>query len=46
MLKLLILISLVKKTDYDIKITETEKKLTDHNLDKYTIALEFNKLTS
>ena len=46
MLKLLILISLVKKTDYDIKITEIEKKLTDHNLDKYTIALEFNKLTS
>ena len=46
MLKLLILISLVKKTDYDINITEIEKKLTDHNLDKYTIALEFNKLTS
>ena len=27
--------SLVKKTDYDTKITETEKKLTNHNHDKY-----------
>ena len=27
--------SLVKKTDYDTKITEIEKKITDHNQDKY-----------
>ena len=27
--------SLVKKTNYDTKITEIEKKLTDHNHDKY-----------
>ena len=26
--------NLVKKTDHDTKITETEKKLTDHNYDK------------
>ena len=26
--------SLIKKTDYGTKITETEKKLTDHNHDK------------
>ena len=25
----------LKKTDYDTKITETEKKLTDHDHDKY-----------
>ena len=27
--------SLVKKTNYDTKITEIENKLTDHNHDKY-----------
>ena len=27
--------SLVKKTDYSTKLTEIEKKLTDHNNDKY-----------
>ena len=27
--------SLVKKTDYNTKITEIEKKLTDHIHDKY-----------
>ena len=27
--------SLVKKTDYDVKITEIEKEVTDHNHDKY-----------
>ena len=26
--------SLVKKTDYNTKITEIEKKVTDHNHDK------------
>ena len=29
--------SLVKKTDYDTKTTEIEKKLIDHNHDKYII---------
>ena len=27
--------SLVKKTDYDGKISDIEKKITDHNHDKY-----------
>ena len=38
--------SLVKKTDYNTNITEIEKKLTDHNHDKYIITLEFNTLTA
>ena len=36
--------SLVKKTDYKTKITEIEKKLTDHNHDKYITTPEFNTL--
>ena len=37
------IIRLVKKTDYDTKITETEKKLrTDHNHDKYITTLYFH----
>ena len=36
--------SLVKKTDYKTKITEIEKKLTDHNRDKYITTQEFNTL--
>ena len=35
---------LVKKTDYDTKIIEIEKKLTDHNHDKYVTTPEFNIL--
>ena len=38
--------SLVKKTDYNTKITEIEKKLTAHNHDKYITTPEFNKLTA
>ena len=38
--------SLVKKTDYNAKIRETEKKFTDHNHDKYITTPEFNKLTA
>ena len=34
--------SLVKKTNYDIKISKIEKKLTDHNHDKYITTTEFN----
>ena len=37
--------SLVKKTNYDTKISETEKKLTDQNHDKYIATPEFNKFT-
>ena len=38
--------SLVKKIDYDTKITEIEKKLTDHNYDKYMTTPEFNTLAA
>ena len=36
----------MKKTDYDTKITEIEKKLTDHNHDKYITTPEFNTLAA
>ena len=36
----------VKKTDYDTKITEIEKALTDHDHDKYIAAPEFNNLAA
>ena len=38
--------SLVRRTDYDAKISEIEKKVTDHDLDKYITTSEFNKLTA
>ena len=38
--------SLVKKTDYDAKILDIEKKITDHDHDKYITTSEFNKLTT
>ena len=38
--------SLVKKANYDAKITEIEKKLTDHNHDKYITTPEFNNLAA
>ena len=44
--KYLVFSSLVKKTDYDTKLTEIEKKLTDHNHDKYITAPEFNTLAA
>ena len=34
------------KRYYNTKITETEKKLTDRNHDKYITTSEFNKLTA
>ena len=37
---------LVKKSDYDLKITGIEKKLTDHNHYKYITTLEFNSLAA
>ena len=37
----------MKKTDYDTKVSEIEKKITDHNHDKYiTTTTEFNNLTA
>ena len=38
--------NLAKKTDYNIKISEIENKLTDHNHDKYFTTSEFNNLTA
>ena len=38
--------SLVKKTNCDTKISELEKKLTDHNHDKYITTPEFNTLAA
>ena len=38
--------SLVKKADYDTKINEIEKKLTDLNHDKYITTTEFNALAA
>ena len=36
----------LKKTDYDTKINEIEKKLTDHHHDKYSPIPEFNTFTA
>ena len=36
----------LKKTNYDTKISEPEKKHTDHNHDKYITTPEFNTLTA
>ena len=38
--------NLVKKIDYDTKITEIEKKLTGHNHVKYITTPEFNKFSA
>ena len=37
---------MVKKTDYDTKVTEIENKLNNHNHDKYITTPEFNKLAA
>ena len=37
---------MVKKTDYNTNITEIEKKLTDHNHDKYITTPEFNNVAA
>ena len=39
-----VLLVSLKKTDYNTKITEIEKKLTDHNHEKHITTLEFNTL--
>ena len=36
--------SLVNRTDYNAKVTEIEKKLTDYNYEKYITTSEFNTL--
>ena len=36
----------MKKTDYDTKISEIEKKVNDHNHDKYITTPEFNTLSA
>ena len=36
----------LKKADYNTKINETEKKITDHSCDKYITTPEFNKVTA
>ena len=38
--------SLVKKTDCNSKILDIEKKVFDHNHNKYITTSEFNNLTS
>ena len=38
--------SLVKKTNYNTKSSEIEKKVSDHNPDKYITTPEFNKLAA
>ena len=35
-----------KKTDYNTKVNEIEKIITDHDHDKYITSPEFNKLTA
>ena len=37
---------MVKKTDYDTKVTEIENKLNNHNHDKYITTAEFNTLAA
>ena len=38
--------SVVKKPDYNTKISEIEKKIIDHNHDKYITTPEFNTMTA
>ena len=46
-IKYLVLVSnLVIKTDYNTKVTEIGKKLTDHNHDKYITTPEFITLAA
>ena len=37
---------MVKKTDYDTKVTEIENKLNNHNHDKYVTTTEFDTLAA
>ena len=40
------LVELLKKTDYNTKITNIENKLNNHNHDKHIDTSEFNKLAA
>ena len=40
------LLVLLKKTNYDTKITEIENKFNNHNHDKYITTPEFNALVT
>ena len=42
--KILDISGLVKKTDYNTKISENESKVNDHDHDEYITTSEFNKL--
>ena len=43
-IKYLALVILLKKTDYNTKVTEIKNKLNNHNHDKYIDTSEVNKL--
>ena len=38
--------NLVKKTDYNTKVTKIENKLNNHNHNKYITTPEFNRLAT
>ena len=40
------LVTLLRKQDFNTKITAIEKKLTNHNHDKYITTPEFNTLSA
>ena len=40
------LVVLLKKTDYNAKVTKTKNKLNNHNHDKYITTPEFNTLAA
>ena len=44
--KCLVLVIQSNKTDYNTKFSEMEKKITDHDHDKYITTPEFDKLTA
>ena len=44
--KILDVSTLVKKTDYDARISDIEKKVSDHDHGKYITTSEFNSLTA
>ena len=45
-MKYLMLVIQSKKTEYNTKVSEIEKKVTDHDHDKYITTSEFNNLTA
>ena len=45
-IKYLKLVALLKKKDYDTKVTEIENELNNHNHDKYIDTQEFDKLAA